>query len=155
MIRRKLSFQISNFNFVGVNLKKGSIAFAIWFNWNHFKFNSKAIPTSTIEMHHISLVLQKHFTHMITWFTKYQTLANASWPNLNTFGVWIWIHFSNQLQLTCGNLNIGHLTTLPCYVLHIECALYYLDCALLPVLRCLHLLGRVDLGDELNFTAED
>ena len=43
---------------------------------------------------------------------------------------------------------------MPCYVLHIECALYYLDCALLPVLRCLHLLGRVDLGDEFNLTSE-
>ena len=39
--------------------------------------------------------------------------------------------------------------------LHIDCALYYLECALLPVLRWLLLLGRVDLGDELNFTVED
>jgi len=72
-----------------------------------------------------------------------------------TFGVWIWIYFSNQLQLTCCNLNIGHISTLPCFVLHIGCALYYFDCVLLPVFRWLHLLGRVDLGDEFNLTSEE
>ena len=29
-----------------------------------------------------------------------------------TFGVWIWIYFSNQLQLTYDKLNLGHTNTI-------------------------------------------
>ena len=29
-----------------------------------------------------------------------------------TFGVWIWIYFSNQLQLTCEKLNLDHINTI-------------------------------------------
>ena len=52
---------------------------------------------------------------------KEQTIANALiWT---TFGVWISINFSNQLQLTCCNLNLEHISTMPCYIMHLDCAL--------------------------------
>ena len=35
------------------------------------------------------------------------------WLIWTTFGVWIWISYSNQLQLTCCKLNVDHISTMP------------------------------------------
>ena len=50
-----------------LNLKKWSVAFAIWFNWNYFKLNSNAILIWTFATYHISLVLQKQMQLGTIW----------------------------------------------------------------------------------------
>ena len=60
--------------------------------------------------------MTKQFTKIKQQQMQFGQIQKFIWSlNLNSY--------SNQLQLTCCNLNIEHNSTMPCYVLHLDCAL--------------------------------
>ena len=104
-----------------------------------------------MEINYIWKMIRKMQGIQICYFRAWQNSlkwTNSSKCNLDifeySFGVWIWNSISNQLQLICCNMNLGHMSTMPCYVSHLDCAL---QCDVYTVsFRCLILIDRSITG---------